>query len=333
MVSIRGVAFRLYPRATFFKLIWYGLIFLTLSFVLLMFTIDSSPTINYPYNMYKGYPLTIYDNPYNINKTECKNFKVVIVVHSAVTNFNKRDVIRKTWGNKALLRRYGTKLVFFLGMPLKKDLQILINEESVKNDDMVQGHFLDSYTNITHKAVLWLRWINENCPSVQTVLKLDDDVFVNVFSFHHHLPLFEIESRLNRHIWCEVVPVGTQRIQRKTGLKWRVAEHELMGLTHYPLTLCRGYFVVMTIESVRTMYEAAKETPFFWIDDFYIFGTLANKTGARFSSLQFLAEEKDAFSCFTSTKSICQIMGVLLDSNDVMETFWKYTIQQLNSIS
>ena len=254
-------------------------------------------------------------------------------MHSAVTHFNKRDDIRNTWGNKVLLQQYGMKLIFFLGLAFNKDLQVLIDQESRENADIVQGNFLDSYTNITHKAVLWLRWVTENCPDARTVLKLDDDVFVNVFSFHHYLPLFELSTK---RIWCEVRPVGTQPIQRKTIHKWRVAEHELKGLTYYPLTLCRGYFVILTIETVREMYEAAKETPFFWIDDFYVFGTLANKTGSQFSSLKlFLAKADDAVSCFASSNTACQLMGVLLhvESKDAMKMFWKYTLQQQNSIS
>ncbi|XP_060559648.1 beta-1,3-galactosyltransferase 5-like isoform X3 [Ruditapes philippinarum] len=333
MVNVRGFVYRLHPKAAFVKLIWYGLFFLTLSFISVIFMVNSSPTVSYPYNMYKGYPLTVYDKPYNINKTECKNDRVIIVVHSAITNFNKRDSIRKTWGNKALLQRYGMKLVFILGMPFNRDLQVLIDAESTEHDDIVQGNFLDSYTNITHKAVLWLRWVTENCPKAKTVLKLDDDVFVNVFSFHHYLPVFETPTNFDRHIWCEVIDIETQRIQRKAGLKWRVAEHELTGLTHYPLTFCRGYFVVLTAESVKTMYRKAKETPFFWIDDFYIFGTLANKTGTRFSSLKFLADEQKAVECFKSRKSLCELMGVLLDSNSAMELLWKYTVQQLNSFT
>lgn len=312
------------------KVILTGLLFVTISFISMVFLVGV--TENYPYNMYKGFPLTVYDNAYNIkpNQSECSDSKVVIVIHSAVTNFNKRATIRSTWANSALLRQFKMKLVFFLGLPVNKDIQVLVDAESIENKDVVQGNFIDSYTNITHKAVLWLRWVTENCPKVETVLKLDDDVFVNLFRFHDYLSMFESSKRI---VWCEVLKVGEQRIQRKAGLKWRVADYELKGLKYYPLPLCRGYFVVMTKECVTAMYTAAKETPFFWIDDYYVFGTLANTTGAQLSSLQYLAPEEQAVDCFASKSSACRLMGVLLDSYSAMETLWKNTIRQQNLIS
>jgi hypothetical protein len=82
------------------------------------------------------------------------------------------------------------------------------------------------------------------------------------------------------------------------------------------------------------MYEAAKHTPFFWIDDFYIFGTLANRTGSQILSLvNYLAEEKEAFRCFSSTKRLCDLLGVLLDSESAMEMLWAHTVYQVNSLS
>lgn len=327
-MGFKGYMRRLRPKVLAVKFIGTGLLFLTLFLASTLFVLNVSPK-EYPYNTYRGFPLSIYDRSYNIhiNRTECSIYKTVIVIHSSVTNFNKRATIRRTWANKALLRQYGMKLVFFLGLPVSKGLQVLVEAESNEHKDIVQGNFIDAYTNITHKAVLWLRWVSENCQNVSTVLKLDDDVFVNLFTFHSELSMF---NSPRRHIWCEVIPVGTQRIQRKVGLKWRVAEHELKGLTHYPLTLCRGYFVVLTKDSVKAMYEAAKETQFFWIDDYYVFGTLANRSGSMFSSLQFLAQENEAVSCFKSTTSVCPLIGVLLDSTSTMDTLWKYTIQQQN---
>ena len=330
-MNIRGLSLKLRINPVLLKPIRFGFLLSTLLFVYLVYVIITPETINYPYNTYNGYPLTIYDNPYRISQSNCRNYSLVIIVHSAVTNFRKREVIRKTWGNKALLEKYGMKLVFVLGTPCKSDLQVLISEESDKHDDIVQGNFLDSYTNITHKAVLWLRWVNENCVHARTLLKLDDDVFVNVFLLQYYLHKFDTSKK---QIWCEVKPAGEQPIQRRKGLKWRVEDHELRGLKYYPVAMCRGYFVILTIESIGPMYEAAKTTPFFWIDDFYIFGTLANKTGSEILPfVDYLAEEEDAFKCFTSTERSCHLLGVLLHSESAMEKLWTYSVDQVNSLS
>ncbi|XP_045211146.2 UDP-GalNAc:beta-1,3-N-acetylgalactosaminyltransferase 1-like [Mercenaria mercenaria] len=292
--------------------------------------------IAYPYNMYQGYPLSIYDNPFNIitNNTCLDNSRIniIIVIHSKVTNFVKRASIRQSWANKHLLSGYGVKVVFVLGLPYNNDIQALVHQESLYYNDIIQGTVYDSYTNITHKAVLWMRWVKEYCPNAPYVLKLDDDVFVNVFSLYNHILLNYKNTSMK--MWCEVKDAGKQAISRLRGKKWRVASHELVGLKYYPLTFCRGYFVIMTQDSIGPMYETAKRTPFFWMDDYYVFGILANATGVKHSSLsQFLSDEDKAFLCFKSRTQLCPLLGALLESSDSdsMKTLWIQATTHVNN--
>ncbi|XP_045179365.2 beta-1,3-galactosyltransferase 5-like [Mercenaria mercenaria] len=290
--------------------------------------------IAYPYNMYQGYPFSIYDHPYNIitNNTCTSNSKInmIVVIHSKVTNFVRRASIRRSWANQHLLSGYDMRVVFFLGMPYRhNDIQALVHQESLYYNDIIQGTFFDSYTNITHKAVLWMRWVKEYCSNALYILKLDDDVFVNVYSLYKNFLLNYKNTSMK--MWCEIKSAGKQAISRLRGKKWRVASHELPGLKYYPLTLCRGYFVIMTQDSIGPMYEAAKQTPFFWIDDYYVFGILANITGVKhFSLLQFLSNEHEAFQCFKSKTRFCPLLGVLLESSNVMETLWLHAAVHAN---
>lgn len=290
-------------------------------------------TKSYPYNMYRGYPLSIYSNPYyiNMNRTCAGNseINIIIVVHSKVTNFKKRELIRGTWGNRHFLNAYRMKLVFFLGKPFYDDIQILVNKEASENSDIVQGSFFDSYTNITHKAVLWLRWVSEYCPMVRYILKIDDDVFVNVFALYH--TFIPTDRNASNKIWCETKPFGTQPITRAKGAKWRVANHELEGHVYYPLQFCRGYFVILSRDSIRLLYEAAKVTPFFWMDDYYVFGILANTTGTLHTQIvSDLSDEKHGFECFESKKHVCPLFGVLLEDKKAMEKLWELSLLNLN---
>lgn len=287
-------------------------------------------TKSYPYNMYRGYPLSIYSNPYhiNLNSTCADNSKInmIIVVHSEVTNFKKREQIRSTWGNRHFLNAYRIKLLFFLGMPFYDDIQILVNKEASENSDIVQGSFLDSYTNVTHKAVLWLRWVSEYCPMARYVLKIDDDVFVNVFSLYHtFIPTYRNASNT---IWCETKPAGTLPISRAN---WRVANHELEGHVYYPLQLCRGYFVILSRDSIRLLYEAAKVTPFFWNDDYYVFGILANITDTLHTQIvSDLSDQNNGFECFESKKHTCSLFGILLKDRKAMEILWELSLLNFN---
>ena len=109
-----------------------------------------------------------------------------LVIISAPSYFDKRDVIRKTWLSQ-LLKSNATdtpalKLVghgFVIGLTGNGDTQKRIDEESAVHGDILQVNMIDTYENLTHKVVGALNWINSHCSRVDFVLKVDDDVYVN----------------------------------------------------------------------------------------------------------------------------------------------------------
>jgi len=60
-------------------------------------------------------------------------------------------------------------------------LKAQINAEFKKHGDLVQGSFIDSYKNLTLKAVLGLRWMSQYCSEAPFAIKTDDDTFLNIF--------------------------------------------------------------------------------------------------------------------------------------------------------
>ena len=44
----------------------------------------------------------------------------------------------------------------------------------------MQGHFIDNYFNLTLKTISMMKWISDYCYKVKYVLKVDDDMFVNM---------------------------------------------------------------------------------------------------------------------------------------------------------
>ncbi|NXX47410.1 B3GT4 galactosyltransferase, partial [Tricholaema leucomelas] len=58
--------------------------------------------------------------------------------------------------------------------------------------DLLQGDFRDSYSNLTLKTLLLLRWAAAHCPSAAFLLKADDDVFVNLPSLTSYLSTFPL---------------------------------------------------------------------------------------------------------------------------------------------
>lgn len=110
-----------------------------------------------------------------------------VAIISAAGNFEKRESIRQTWlqqfhriqtenGLPINLSGYG----FIAGQTKDENLQIRIEEESKIYGDILQVGIIDNYYNLTLKVVGLVNWLNNHCSDVDFVLKVDDDIFVNV---------------------------------------------------------------------------------------------------------------------------------------------------------
>ena len=184
-------------------------------------------------------------------------------------------MIRQTFGAKEVLSDVSQRVVFLIGLPPDDETANQIKEESVTHNDMVQGPFIDSYHNLTLKAVMGLCWVAKSCPSAEVIIKIDDDVIVNVFRLSKHvLPAIRHQER---NIGCDYFTKNQGLINRS--LKWKVEDHEFPGLKAYPFKYCKGFFVGYTTDLVQEFISAAKVTPFFWIDDVYVFGMLPETVG------------------------------------------------------
>ena len=53
-------------------------------------------------------------------------------------------------------------------------------EENDKYKDVIVEDFVDTYYNLTVKSVMLLRWVEHNCVNAKFIMKMDDDVYLNV---------------------------------------------------------------------------------------------------------------------------------------------------------
>ena len=247
-------------------------------------------------NVCRKYLATIGDNVFSIkNENMCMSGDgtkgIVVLVHSATNNFERRTAIRQTWGNLTQLKTYNLKVVYILGQPNNKTLQTLINHENTLHADIVQGKFMDTYHNLSQKHVLGLRWVSEYCKTAKYVIKVDDDVFLNPFGFFRDL--VTKYPNITRTIMCNVRLNGTDRILRGGGPKWGVNVNIFKNQTHWPFTFCQGYVIIYTSDIVPEIYNAATSicTPFVWLDDVYVTGILARNVGnIRHSGLKGISQ-------------------------------------------
>lgn len=120
--------------------------------------------------------------PKVLHACQSNTVEVLLIVASAVSNLDARTAVRDSW-LPYLPSTY--HLIFFLGSTEIAILQGQINEESRKFQDIFQDpRFIDSYYNLTFKSLALLQWTNKFCSSAKYLLKIDDDMYLNIQKFH-----------------------------------------------------------------------------------------------------------------------------------------------------
>ena len=245
-----------------------------------------------PFTLYRRY---ILENP-RLCSSE-SSLVMLIVVKSSPTHFENRKILRETWMNQIEKLTSGrTKFLFVMGKT-NFSTQKGIEDEFRKYGDILQGDFVDSYRNLTEKGVTFMKWINERCRNTQIILQTDDDVVVNVSNLFKYM-LSVIINR-SKTIICNLRLAAP--IKRNRMSKWSVEEHFFPSTTVFQ-TYCTGFFVLYTNDLTPLFFEAAKSTPFFWVDDVYLYGLLLNRipgvNAVKMRKSAFLVGDKK--SCFYS---------------------------------
>ncbi|XP_040819860.1 LOW QUALITY PROTEIN: acetylgalactosaminyl-O-glycosyl-glycoprotein beta-1,3-N-acetylglucosaminyltransferase [Ochotona curzoniae] len=194
---------------------------------------------------------------------------LLLAVKSSPANYERRELIRRTWGQE---RSYGGRQVrrlFLLGTPPPEagesaaQLAELVALEAQEHGDLLQWNFTDTFLNLTLKHVRLLDWLEERCTQAQFVLSGDDDVFVhtaNVLRF--------LESQApDRHLFIGQLMDGSVPI-RDSRSKYFVPP-QLFAEPAYPV-YCSGGGFLLSRHTAQALRAAARDTPLIPIDDAYM---------------------------------------------------------------
>lgn len=205
------------------------------------------------------------------------NMTVVILAHSSPSNIERRNSLRRSWANYKLLGSQNTSLLFFMGHSHSSQINKAIVRESALHHDIIQEDYVDSYRNMTYKFMSAIKWTIKFCSHVRYVLKVDDDVFVNIHALGPFLRKPEITSLLDyRSILCKTcVNEKPVRRQRKHFSKWVVTFREFRARV-YPV-YCSGMFVLLSLKNAKKIFEMSMQLSYFWIDDVFMTGIVAAK--------------------------------------------------------
>jgi len=218
----------------------------------------------------------------------CDGQTVLIAVCSAVENIDRRNAIRSTWGDTALLSAAGVRLVFIVARtdPTRSPpgIERRVVAEHRRQGDVVQADFIDDYVNLTAKTAVALRWATRACPRVRYVMKSDDDVYVNVSALTRRLEqerttqisTFGVDDNsANSFIIGQVV--DSARPVRDRRSKWYTSTSIYPAEFYPPYTSGTGY--VLGASVVHRLVALLDTKPGiarpFWLEDVFITGMLA----------------------------------------------------------
>ncbi|XP_047118451.1 beta-1,3-galactosyltransferase 1-like [Schistocerca piceifrons] len=204
-----------------------------------------------------------------------KKLFLLIVVCSAVGNFEARAAIRQTWASAPIVTEKASaiRVAFLLGVLKHNTLQEQVEKESVLHKDIIQEDFLDTYYNLTLKTVMLLKWTIKNCPFVHYIMKADDNTFINIESLVHLLHSKGTTGLLMGDLICGAHPVSDSH--RKM-----YAPSYMYPRRVYPNYLS-GAGYVMSNDVVKQLYTAALQTQLFHLEDVYVTGLCSKAAGIR----------------------------------------------------
>ncbi|PFX19545.1 UDP-GlcNAc:betaGal beta-1,3-N-acetylglucosaminyltransferase 6 [Stylophora pistillata] len=199
-----------------------------------------------------------------------KSILLLILVSSNVGNFDRRQLIRKTWGADHSIETKW-KTVFLMGKNSNEREMENATDEARIFGDIVQGDYQEHFWNMSYKVAMGFEWAVKYC-NFYYVLKADDDVFVNTlglvdFLAKHTTPLSKF--------YTGNIMVGSPVLRNG---RYGVSPEEYNETVYKPY--CSGGGYVLSRDVVEKLLRYFDVLEPLKIDDAYI-GILAAKAGVK----------------------------------------------------
>ncbi|XP_028314443.1 beta-1,3-galactosyltransferase 1 [Gouania willdenowi] len=187
---------------------------------------------------------------------------LLLLVPVAPWEVAARHAVRGTWGSSG----EDAMTLFFMGLsanePQASLLQQSLQKEIKRHRDVIQMNFVDSYQNLTIKTLMMMNWVASHCPNASYAMKVDADIFVNVF----YLLAYLRGSPRTSFITGSVIRDGRPR--RDPNSKWYLSEEQYPGDSFPPYVSGAGY--VFSTELAAQIVQASRFVRVIPMEDVYV---------------------------------------------------------------
>lgn len=213
--------------------------------------------------------------------TLCSQYERVFLLYLIRTyykHFDRRQVLRDIlkqpyFANHSIVIEH----MFLFGRTNNKTIEESIRRESDLYKDVIQEDFMESYINVSLKAIMAWKWSVEFCPNVENVFVMNDELFVDQNKLVKNL----LKNKVGGHITD-----GFRLCYFKAkGRSGRFAEDRHMDPKYmykgkfFPKH-CHGVGYVAPIEVINKLYLASLTNPPMMPTDVWI-GILAEKLNLK----------------------------------------------------
>ncbi|XP_040896334.1 N-acetyllactosaminide beta-1,3-N-acetylglucosaminyltransferase 3-like [Toxotes jaculatrix] len=195
---------------------------------------------------------------------------LLLVIKSSPENYERREVLRKTWAKERLhngvwIRRIFISATMHSGFE-KERLNKLLEEEQRENSDILQWDFNDTFYNLTLKQIVFLEWMERNCPKARFLLNGDDDVFANTDNMVEYLQSLK-DNDGSKHLFTGHL------IQGKGPVRWTKSKYyvpvQVQESDSYP-PYCGGGGFLLSGYTALVIYNMSQSITIHPIDDVYM---------------------------------------------------------------
>ncbi|XP_018546544.2 N-acetyllactosaminide beta-1,3-N-acetylglucosaminyltransferase 3-like [Lates calcarifer] len=195
---------------------------------------------------------------------------LLLVIKSSAANHDRRVALRKTWAKERSHNGVWIRRLFISGTMgagfEKKRWNKFLELEQREYSDILQWDFNDSFFNLTLKQILFLEWMERNCPHVHFLLNGDDDVFANTDNMVQYLQSLK-DNDGSKHLFIGhlIQNVGPIRLPwNKYYIPVQVQESDT-----YP-PYCGGGGYLLSRYTALVIYRISQSITIHPIDDVYM---------------------------------------------------------------
>uniref|UniRef100_A0A674NWU4 Hexosyltransferase n=1 Tax=Takifugu rubripes TaxID=31033 RepID=A0A674NWU4_TAKRU len=195
---------------------------------------------------------------------------LLLVVKSSPLNYDRREVLRKTWAMERQHNGLWIRRIFISGTTAegheKKRLNKLLLAENREYSDILQWDFTDSFYNLTLKQILFLEWMERSCPDVCFLLNGDDDVFAHTDNMVEYLQNLKGNDG-RKHLFIGHLNIGMPPV-RDNWSKYYVPVEIFAADSYQPY--CSGGGFLLSRYTASVIYNMSQSITILPIDDVYM---------------------------------------------------------------